>query len=73
MGCNKLSRFLDWLAMRIALSELALIEPGGFDSWIDNDSRPGLDGVELASRWLFINEAQVVGKLLKSHQTAKVR
>ena len=54
------------------MAKLALIENGGFDTWMIKDPRPRLDGVESAADWLFVNEVQLVGKLFCSHLSSEL-
>ena len=61
---NKLSWFLHVFPFRVTLSQQALTKSSGSDSRMDHYIWPGPDLVKGTTHWLFINEAQVVVKLL---------
>ena len=63
MRCNELSGFLNMLSVGVSLAKLALIEFGGTHTWVIKNLWPGLNSVEVAAGWLFVNEVQIIGKL----------
>ena len=57
---------VDMLALRVALTKLALVEDSGAHTRIFEYPWPGFNFVEVAACWLFVNEVQLVGKLFES-------